>query len=61
MGVDAKSFIRSVRVARARELLQDTDLTTAQVMQRSGFASTDAGRRAFVSLEGVSPARYRGR
>ena len=61
MGVGVKVFVRSVRVAHAKRLLDDTDLSVAQVMRRSGFSSTDAGRRAFYDVERIAPMYYRSR
>lgn len=61
MGTSVKAFVRAVRVAHAKYLLEETDLSVAHVMRRSGFASADAGRRAFLSLEQVAPMHYRGR
>lgn len=61
MGMGVKAFVRSVRVDRAKFLLDETELSIAQVMRHSGFASTDAGRRAFLLTEQVAPMRYRGR
>lgn len=59
MGVGVKAFVRLVRVARARYLLDETDLSIAQVLRRSGFANADAGRRAFLAVERVAPTHYR--
>jgi transcriptional regulator GlxA family with amidase domain len=61
MGIDVKAYVRSVHIARAKQLLEETDLPVAQVMRRSGFASTDAGRRAFLDAEQVTPRHFRGR
>jgi transcriptional regulator GlxA family with amidase domain len=61
MGLGVKAFVRSVRVARAKYLLEETDLSVAQVMRSSGFASADSGRRAFLLTEQVAPLHYRSR
>ncbi|MCC2976612.1 AraC family transcriptional regulator [Sphingomonas sp. PL-96] len=58
-GASLATFVRTARVAHARYLLRETDLTIAEVMRCSGFSSTELGRRAFLSITQVSPVQYR--
>ncbi|MEM9068378.1 MAG: helix-turn-helix transcriptional regulator [Myxococcota bacterium] len=52
--------VRRVRVAEARQLLAQTDLSLQGIAARLGFASTKALREAFKRELGVSPAEWRG-
>jgi LacI family transcriptional regulator len=51
--------IQRVRMDRAKELLVNSDMTIKQIARESGFASVQYMTRAFRSLTGETPARYR--
>jgi LacI family transcriptional regulator len=51
--------VQRVRLARAKELLVDSDLTIKQVATRSGFTSVQYMTRMFRAVTGETPARYR--
>lgn len=47
------------RVARARELLEDSDLPVGAIAHRTGFPSVESLRTHFHALVGTSPQHYR--
>ncbi len=58
-GDSVAGWIARRRVERARELLENSNLTVTQVAYAAGFGSTQSLRRHFVSRIGVSPRDYR--
>jgi AraC family transcriptional regulator of arabinose operon len=48
-----------LRMARARELLDTTDLPVASVAERSGYSDAFYFSRQFKSVHGVTPVSYR--
>lgn len=57
-----KSFhilLREARVAAARRLLEETNLTVAEVAQASGFSEGGYFIRVFRNATGMTPAAYR--
>ncbi len=53
--------IQRVRIERAKQLLQNTDLPIKQIAHRSGFRQVEYMTRLFRRLTGQTPARYRKR
>ncbi len=51
--------IQRVRMDRAKELLVLSDMTIKQIARESGFASVQYMTRAFRSITGETPAKYR--
>jgi len=58
-GRTASQWISERRVARARALLEDTDLTVTEVAFATGFGSLGAFRRQFTREIGTTPRSYR--
>ncbi|MEM9196837.1 MAG: helix-turn-helix domain-containing protein [Pseudomonadota bacterium] len=61
MGVTPARAVETLRVERARDLLETTDLGVKTIAARCGFAGEPRMRRAFVRLLGLSPSAYRAR
>lgn len=61
LGRTVKEEILRCRLDRVRRLLVDTDLSIAEIMAASGFASADALTRAVRNAEGITPLRLRRR
>jgi transcriptional regulator GlxA family with amidase domain len=61
VGVSLGVFVRSVRVEEARRLLENTDLSVAQVAARVGSGDESTLRRWFLDQFQVTPAQYRER
>lgn len=59
LAVSPKSYHRSLRLRRARSILQQTDLSVLEVALQLGFASSSDFCRAFRREFGRSPAKDR--
>lgn len=58
-GRSAQQWISDRRIARARALLEDTDLTVTDIAFGTGSGSLGAFRRQFLRSTGTTPRRYR--
>ncbi len=58
-GVTPYRYISNKRIARARELLEHSGLSTAQICYAVGFESVGSFGSLFRSKTGMSPGRYR--
>ena len=61
MGVPFRTYLLRVRIARARELLQDGTVPVADVAERVGFRDPSWFNKVFKRYQGVPPSVYRGR
>jgi transcriptional regulator GlxA family with amidase domain len=61
VGSTPGAFVESVRVERARTLLETTDLQIEEVARACGFGTVETLRRAFSRRVRVSPSEYRER
>ena len=59
LGRTVKEEILRCRLDRVRRLLVDTDLSIAEIVKASGFASADALTRAVSKADGFTPLRLR--
>ncbi len=59
-GESTTYFVRSIRLAKAKELLQTTDLTVSEVAFEVGFGNVSFFSRVFREAFGVSPKESRG-
>lgn len=60
-GLTPLAWLKSERIARAAELLEDPDVPLADVCDICGFGSAESFRRDFRKAMGVPPIRYRER
>ena len=60
-GHSPKQWLTQERLARARELLEGSDLAVEQIADACGFGSADTLRHHFRRSLQLSPARYRER
>ncbi|GAA4856655.1 GlxA family transcriptional regulator [Kitasatospora terrestris] len=58
-GTTPHAWLLGLRLARAEELLETTDLPVEEVARRSGFGSAAVLREQFVRRRGVPPRTYR--
>jgi AraC family transcriptional activator FtrA len=58
-GLSPGKWVLQERTARARNLLESTDMSIEQVAAAVGFGSADALRHHFRTRLDTSPARYR--
>lgn len=60
-GTSPKQYILNLKISRARQLLEETDLTVTQVASSVGFSDALSFSRLFHSKVGQSPQNYRKR
>ncbi len=58
-GVGISSYIKNLRVAGAKRLIETTELTVREIAARTGFADSNALIRGFKEHEGVTPGEYK--
>lgn len=58
-GESFSSYLRKLRLAKAKELLSDTDLKVYEICGRAGFDNVKHFTRVFKEAEGVTPLEYR--
>jgi transcriptional regulator GlxA family with amidase domain len=61
VGISPASYVESLRVERAKLLLESTPLSVQEVGSRCGFGTVETLRRSFARGVGASPAEYRDR
>ncbi len=60
-GETPSRFLKSLRLARARRLLGDTELTLAEIAERCGYENGFYLSRVFTAETGLPPSEYRRR
>lgn len=58
-GLSVAEFLQRARVAHARQLLHDPDLSVKQIAARSGFPDPFHFSRVFRRVDGLSPTQFR--
>ena len=58
-GLPLKAFIKQLRIGRARQLLEQTELAVGEVAYRTGFKTTQHFSRSFKEVVGASPTAFR--
>jgi len=58
-GAAPHAYLASLRAARARQLLAETDLSVTEVGARVGYMSSSHFAKAFRQATGISPSAYR--
>ncbi|WP_201776901.1 GlxA family transcriptional regulator [Streptacidiphilus anmyonensis] len=61
VGVPPGQYIEQLRIARARTLLESTDLPVAQIAHRCGFGAPETFFRSFGRALELTPGEYRHR
>ncbi|MEU6218210.1 DJ-1/PfpI family protein [Streptomyces sp. NPDC047022] len=61
VGMTPGQYVTRMRIARARDLLESTDLPVGEVAQRCGFTRIETFLRAFGRAMGLTPGAYRQR
>ncbi|MGN0183376.1 MAG: helix-turn-helix domain-containing protein [Candidatus Ornithomonoglobus sp.] len=59
LGVPYKEYLTRLRMDRAKELLENTDITINELYSAVGFANRSAFTRAFKLSTGLSPSEYK--
>lgn len=60
MGISFRAYLRSVRIVRAREMLQDHSLNLSEIARAVGYADLNYFSEAFLAEVGIRPSEYRG-
>ncbi|PTL76441.1 GlxA family transcriptional regulator [Vitiosangium sp. GDMCC 1.1324] len=60
-GLNPTAYVQHLRVGKAREMLETTNLPLEQVAWRVGYEDPGAFRKVFLKLMGLSPGDYRRR
>ncbi len=58
-GMTTQRLLTELQVARSRQILEQTQLSTTAVGYRAGFGTRRSFYRTFRKVTGVTPARYR--
>lgn len=61
LGVPPNSYLQSVRMERARKLLEESDYNVDTVMNKVGYEDASSFRRLFKKKTGLTPTEYRNR
>jgi transcriptional regulator GlxA family with amidase domain len=61
VGLTPAAYVESIRVERARMLLEGTELQVEEIAARCGFGTVETLRRSFARRLRVSPSAYRTR
>lgn len=59
MGVPPLAYLTSIRINRAKELLETTDYTVSEIGEIVGYENPLYFSRIFKKIAGVSPVKYR--
>lgn len=59
LNVNFNSYLDQVRIAKAKELLDDPSLKVYEIAEKVGYSNVDYFHRKFKKYEGTSPAEYR--
>ncbi len=58
-GTGAKEYITKIRIEKAKELIENTEMSIAEVSEKTGFASQSYFSTAFKGYAGITPSQYR--
>ncbi len=58
-GVSFRTYLRMVRVAKAKELMRDPSLNLSEIAQRVGFEDENYFSQVFLEVTGMRPGQYR--
>jgi transcriptional regulator GlxA family with amidase domain len=61
IGLSPMQYLKTLRIERARELLETTNLSIKQIMLEVGIRDESHFVRDFKSASGITPAQYRAR
>jgi len=59
-GIPFKAYLRRVRIARAKDYMQDPKLNLSEIAQRVGYEDISYFSHSFLEETGVRPSEYRG-
>jgi len=59
LGCGFRTYINDLRVQKAQQLLESSDLSIGQIMSACGFQNQSSFNRVFREITGTSPRQYR--
>lgn len=59
IGVNFLAYLTNIRMEQAKKLLLSSQLSIAEISERSGYADYRVFTKAFKKAEGVTPSQYR--
>lgn len=59
VGVNFLAYLTNIRMENAKKLLLSTDLSIADIAEKSGYVDYRVFTKAFKKAEGVTPSQYR--
>lgn len=61
LGMPPNTYLQSVRIERARKMLEESDFNVDTVMNKIGYEDASSFRRLFKKKTGLTPTEYRNR
>lgn len=61
IGMPPNTYLQSVRIERARKMLEESDFNVDAVMNKIGYEDSSSFRRLFKKKTGLTPTEYRNR
>ncbi len=61
LGIPPNTYLQSVRIERARKMLEESDYNVDTVMNKIGYEDASSFRRLFKKKTGLTPTEYRNR
>lgn len=61
LGMPPNTYLQSVRIERARKMLEESDFNIDTVMNKIGYEDASSFRRLFKKKTGLTPTEYRNR
>lgn len=61
LGMPPNAYLQSVRIERARKMLEESDFNVESVMNKIGYEDSSSFRRLFKKKTGLTPTEYRNR
>lgn len=61
LGMPPNTYLQSVRIERARKMLEESDFNIDTVMNKIGYEDSSSFRRLFKKKTGLTPTEYRNR
>ncbi len=58
-GTSVMEYLQSCRIAQAKRLLADTNLSIGEIIENCGFSDSSNFSRTFKRLNGISPSNFR--
>ena len=58
-GAGTKEYITRIRLDKAKSLIENTDLSIAEISDMTGFTSQSYFSTAFKNFTGMTPSQYK--